>query len=359
LIISPENLIQLVDISFSSEPQRNLYKNYILGLVQRGLPPILSLQHLSDEVGVSKSTLVKMCFSAHSFYRTFSIPKRSGGMRRIDAPLPSLAKVQTWLSENLISALPINSTVVCAYKKECSIKDHVTRHVSKPYLLKLDIDSFFPSISTHRVAYLLANCGYHGALAMALAHLLTLNGSLPQGAPSSPGICNAVMIDVDNRLLDFADLHGLVYSRYADDLAFSGNAIEARDICQIEGILETSGYRLNPRKTKLFFPGMHGRLLTGLVINGNTVRVPRSTRRAIRQAVYYMERYFLSDLGIGDSCQSFGAPSRSYAHFDPIGIERVIGQLLFWKWIEPNCQYVSQALEKLRICQQRLLEVAG
>ncbi len=355
MIVSPESLIQLVDISFSRQHERNVYKNYILSLVQRGLPPILSLQHLSDEVGVSRSTLLKMCFSAHSFYRTFSIPKRSGGVRRIDAPLPSLAKVQTWLAEKLVSALPINNKVVCAYKKECSIKDHVTRHASRPYLLKLDIDSFFPSIKTHRVAYLLANNGYHGALAMALAHLLTLEGSLPQGAPSSPGICNAVMVDVDNRLLNFSDSRGLVYSRYADDLAFSGNIIETKDIFQIEEILEAGGYRLNPRKTKLFYPGMQGRLLTGLVINENTVRVPRSTRRAIRQTVYYLERYFLSDLGVGSS----RASSRSYANFDPIGIERVIGQLLFWKWIEPDCQYVLQALEKLRVCQKKLLEVAG
>lgn len=357
-MLSHEKLLQLVDSTFSRDKQRQLYRGYIEGLIQRDLPPLLSLQHLADEIEIPNGALAKMCFSTGSFYRTFYIPKRSGSLRRIDAPLPSLAKVQSWLTAHLISKLPIDSDAACAYEKDCSIKKHVSSHVSQPYLLKLDLAEFFPSISTQRIAYLLASNGYQGALATTIAHLLTLDGSLPQGAPSSPSMSNVVMREVDGLLRGFSLSRGLKYTRYADDLAFSGESVTDVDLRRIEAILESNGFRLNPRKTKLFRPNMNGRLLTGLVINGDVVRVPRSTRRKIKQTVYYLDRYFLSDLGVRKSPIENANNSLSrYAHLDPIGLDRAIGQLLFWKWIEPTCDYVPLALEKLRQCQRSVLEL--
>ena len=90
------------------------------------------------------------------------------------------------------------------------------------------------------------------------------------------------------------------------------------------------------------------------VLYEDTIRVPRSTRRKIRQTVHYLDRYFLSDIGLGSNPTD--NVTKDYGFLDPIGLERAVGQLLFWKWVEPDCVYVDLALIKLNNCQKRIEE---
>ena len=239
-----------------------------------------------------------MCFRTARFYRTFHIPKRSGGIRRIDVPAPSLAIVQRWLAGNVISKLPVDPDSAVAYQLGLSIKNHVYPHAGKPYLLKMDIAAFFPSISVFSVANLLKRHGYDHSLAMTMAHLLTLRGTVPQGAPSSPALSNAVFLLADTAIKEYCQKRNLTYTRYADDIAISGSEIDDEDILVFIAILKEHGFQSNEGKRRLFRPGSRGRLLTGLVINGNDIRVPKATRRKIRHSVHVLEKYLFSDLGL-------------------------------------------------------------
>lgn len=336
---SNKKLVDLINSSFSNAEERDFYNAYVDNIDNNSCPAILSFAHLSDLLEITPTILAKISYGAKKFYRNFQIPKRSGGLREISAPLPSLAEIQNWISQNIIKKLPIDKESTTAYEKNSSIKNHVVRHADQPYLLKLDIKGFFPSITIIKVIDMFLEVGYSIQVSYTLANLVTLEGSLPQGAPSSPFISNAIVKEMDNDLREYCDNFNLKYSRYADDLAFSGNNITVDIIEDVKKIINSHQFILNHGKERLYIPGMQGRFLTGLVINGSEVRVPKATRKRIKQSVYYIKKYIYSDLGIGL------IPTREKNYFiDPLCIERTIGQLNFWKWIEPECEYVNEAL---------------
>lgn len=177
------SLLDAVERTVRTKRGKSLYRAYILRLEASGVPVILTPGHLADVIGIDYSVLRSMAFGAALFYESFLIPKASGGYRQIDAPLPSLAAVQRFIQEQILSLLDV-SLSASAYTKGKSILDHVKPHAKSTSLLRVDIEHFFPSITTLRVKEIFGSLGYSRRLSNFLAHLLTLNGSLPQGAPS-------------------------------------------------------------------------------------------------------------------------------------------------------------------------------
>ena len=246
-------------------------------------------------------------------------------------------------------------TTAVAYQLGLSIKNHVYPHAGKPYLLKMDIAAFFPSISVFSVANLLKRHGYDHSIAMTMAHLLTLRGSVPQGAPSSPSLSNAIFLLADTAIKEYCQKRNLTYTRYADDLAISGSEIDDKDILFFIEILKREGFQSNESKRRLFRPGSNGRLLTGLVINGNDIRVPKATRRKIRHSIHVLEKYLFSDLGL-EEVVGCGIANGDVS-FDPLSMDRTLGQLRFWQWIEPDCKFASDAANRLKRLQSKIIDL--
>src|SRR5688572_5004633 len=236
-------------------------------------------------------------------YVTYGIKKRSGGVRIIHAPKRRLKKVLRILHQELVSKLPV-SRHAHGFIKERSVKTGAEEHVRKPVLLRLDLKDFFPSVTSARVRGFLIAMGYGYPVAAVLAVLMTealrqpveIDGEtffVPvgprmcvQGAPTSPGICNAILLRMDRRIAGIAKKHEFAYTRYADDMTFSGASEEAahRLRLAVERVIREEGFEVNSKKTRIMKRG--GRqLVTGVTVN-EVLGLSRKKRRRIRAMIH-------------------------------------------------------------------------
>lgn len=187
--------------------------NYAHPIFERNLPIIFDQQHLSYLVGYHLDYLKGAIYDTEAFYRYFTVNKRSGGVRQIAEPLPSLKEIQRWVLDNILYRCPINKFTK-GYVPNLSIRDNARFHRKQELVLKLDIKNFFPSIKSGRVFNFFKRLGYQNHVSQMLTNLCTLNGSLPQGAPTSPALSNLVISRLDKRLSHFAIQEKIRYTRY-------------------------------------------------------------------------------------------------------------------------------------------------
>jgi hypothetical protein len=240
-------------------------------------------------------------------YVCFRIPKRGGGERLIMAPKRRLKAIQRRLNALLVSRLPV-SEHAHGFRRGRSIRTGAEPHVGHRVLLQLDLADFFPTIHVGRVRGLLCALGYSFPIATALAVLMTEAERQPvevegvlyhvpvgprfcvQGAPTSPGLANALCLRLDRRLAGLARTHGFVYTRYADDLSFSGDDPSRlrRLRSLVARIVSEEGFRLNPRKTRVARAGRAQRV-TGVTVN-QVVGLSRRERRRLRAELHRLTR---------------------------------------------------------------------
>ncbi|NTW80058.1 MAG: RNA-directed DNA polymerase [Geobacteraceae bacterium] len=266
--------------------------SYAFGLYERGLPVIYDQAHLSYLVGYDVKFILKASNSNGPFYRTYEIPKRNGGLRIIDEPLPTLKSIQRWILDEILSQVEI-SEHAHAFAKNCSIVKNARPHLASKKILSLDIENFFGTIDFPRVYSLFTRLGYNSVVATTLSHLVTIRGVLPQGAPTSPAISNIVTLKMDRRFSGYAKKLKLEYTRYADDITFSGEFTSGTVISFARRVVEEEGFKLNEAKTRSM--GRHqAQEITGIITNVK-LQVPRQTRRKLRQIAYHISTYGLDD----------------------------------------------------------------
>ena len=200
---------------------------YIKAVVEKDLPVILGLNHLSSMMQLDTDTLKRMIVSSHSFYHSFTIPKRKGGTRQIDAPYPSMIRAQQWIYHEILSKVTISPSAT-GFIPHHSIKDNASAHLNQRSLLLLDVKDFFPSIKWHKVYAVFSHLGYPKIISQYLASLCCLNGHAPQGAVTSPALSNVIARRLDARITGLAKKYQVIYTRYADDMTFSGECISKR-----------------------------------------------------------------------------------------------------------------------------------
>jgi hypothetical protein len=248
-------------------------------------------------------------FSQHRYreriahYITFAVPKRSGGERLIYAPKRRLKAVLRGLDSLLVCKLP-KSEHAHGFVKGRSIASNAAPHVGKAVVLHFDIKDCFPTIHFGRVRGLLIALGYSYPVAAVLAVLMTEAPRQPvaaegkiyhvptgprvcvQGAPTSPGLCNAILLRLDHRLAGLARKHGFAYSRYADDLTFSGSDLAkiAKLLKLIPAIVAAEGFAVNAAKTRIMRAGRR-QAVTGVVVN-KAMGLSRQERRRLRAALH-------------------------------------------------------------------------
>jgi RNA-directed DNA polymerase len=248
-------------------------------------------------------------FSTHSakdrltHYVTFAIPKRTGGERLIMAPKARLKALQRRLNALLVSKLPV-SEYAHGFRTGHSVRSNAEPHVGKSVILRLDIKDFFPSIHFERVRGLLISLGYGFPVAATLAALMTeaprqpvLVGdavffppagprACPQGAPTSPGLSNALLVKMDRRLAGLARRRGFVYTRYADDLTFSGQDIAGAHALRLSAarVVKEEGFAINQHKTRVMRSGS-SQTVAGVGVN-DVLGLSRQVRRRLRAAIH-------------------------------------------------------------------------
>lgn len=228
-----------------------------------------------------------------SSYIDFSIPKRNGKLRSISAPNHELKAIQNCL--NLILQEKYHPTsAAMGFVHGRSVADNARVHQGQNYVYNIDIKDFFPSISKGRVFAVLQNAPYSfdKYTASIVADLSCHKGVLPQGAPTSPILTNIICERLDWRLSKLARGFNLKYSRYADDITFSGMEnmfhSDGAFLERLQHYVEKEGFRINPEKTRL--NTIAGRQeVTGLTVNEKP-NVSKQYVKNLRTMIYNWEK---------------------------------------------------------------------
>lgn len=231
----------------------------------------------------------------HPQYETFQIPKKRGGNRLIQTPESQLMYIQSRLNfylqnyYHLVCPEGVHGFVINPNKKEkiCNIVENAKIHVQQKYVLNVDLKDFFSSIQAYRVKELFLSdyFRYTEHIATALALLVTYDGKLPIGAPTSPVISNFICLELDEALSAYCIKNEIRYSRYADDLTFSSNqSISKAQFTDLVAIIEKNQFELNVKKTRLKSINRK-QTVTGLVVN-EKVNVDRKIIKMVRAMLH-------------------------------------------------------------------------
>lgn len=255
--------------------------------------------HLAAETGLGPRDLDRIIETAPRRYKVYRIPKRSGaGEREIAQPARELKMLQRIIVGHLLAALPVHSAAK-AYRPGTSIADNARAHSGKLPILKMDFADFFPSI---RAADWELFCLAHSLLSAEDLyissrllfrqakgeHLLKLS----IGAPSSPAVSNILMFEFDTAIYAEAGRRGISYTRYADDLTFSGQrAGMLRDmtavVAQVSKRVPWPHLTVNKDKTT-FVTTKYRRVVTGLTLtNDGKISIGRDRKREISSKIHH------------------------------------------------------------------------
>jgi RNA-directed DNA polymerase len=287
-------------------------------LMQNQLPLIRSAMQLANDMNITLSELKWLTYHRNTatinHYQHFTIPKKSGGKREISAPKSKLRTAQSWIKENILDHLTIHEAAH-GFVTGKSTLDNAQHHIGKDAVVKFDLKDFFPSISFVRVRGLFESFGYSRAISTLFALIGTepprkeveFNGKmyyvaiderqLPQGACTSPTITNLLCRRLDEKLTRLASDKGFTYTRYADDLTFSGDGTALKEIgslmSNVRSIVRYEGFVVNEEKTRVLRTGRRQRV-TGIVVN-EKANLTRKDLRSFRALLHNVEKNGLEE----------------------------------------------------------------
>ncbi len=233
-------------------------------------------------LGLSPSLLEWFIDNPGRCYRVFCIPKARGGVRRLVSPRTFLKSTQRALLHCFLDDLKVHDAVH-SFRRGRSHVSNALAHERRRFVGGTDIENFFGSITSDMVADCLMANGFDSECSMKLARLCTRKGELPQGAPTSPALSNALLYPFDEAMAALCAKSDLRYTRYADDVTISGDnrsaVIAALDQAEVE-LRNRYGFRIN--RTKRHVAGRdRQQRVTGAVVN--TAAAPeRAVRRRVR-----------------------------------------------------------------------------
>lgn len=248
-------------------------------------------------------------------YHTFHIPKKDGTLREIAAPCSKLKEIQRQLSEKLLDAWQ-PTPYSYGFLRERNIVDNAREHLNQKWVLNIDLENFFPSITMRKIEHALISppCNMNPDTAGMIARIACNNGVLPQGSPSSPILSDIATSPLDHLLHKYACHFGCRYSRYADDITIStSQKFFPAEIAQISkgnvklgtlvvNAIAEQGFKINEAKVSLRNSSRHQEV-TGIVVNekANVRKQYVSQLRSIlyncrkegvySQALRYIRRY--------------------------------------------------------------------
>jgi hypothetical protein len=306
----------------------------LVSAVSSELPPLFSLRHLSHLTGVDYVVLRSVVERKYSNpYKIFRLNKgvkgqQSRGFRIICVPDASIMKVQRWIAKNILSCGKVHSASF-AYAENCKIIKAAKLHCGCRWMLKLDVRNFFESFSEIAAYRVFRSFGYQPLISFELSRICTRLGNqtkthshpkwtatknnytvinkytsrrmghFPQGAPTSPMLSNLAMNLFDSEVIGIAKKHGLVYSRYADDLCLSTadkefNREKAKTIINaIYKEMMKIGLAPNITKTQIIPAGAR-KIVLGLLVDGEVPKLSRAFRSKLRMHFYYLKH---ADIG--------------------------------------------------------------
>lgn len=267
---------------------------------------ILSLNLIIGEFNDKEKLNILYTISNNSekFYTTKYINKKDGTKRELLIPKPILKNIQKNILNNVLYGLSV-SKYACAYIPNKTIINNVSPHINKRIILKLDIKDFFPSITFENIYNALPSNILPKEIKVLLVKLMSYYDYLPQGAPTSPYISNLVLKNFDEYIGKYCEEKKISYTRYCDDLTFSGDFNIKKLKNKVQAYLEELGFNLNDKKTKVIKNNTR-QLVTGVIVN-KKANVTKEYKRKIRQEIYYIKKY-----GIENHCKFINENKTKY-----------------------------------------------
>lgn len=239
-------------------------------------------------------------------YKEFKIPKKNGYrvINYLDRDT-DLWKIQHRL---LTKFLKNQNFPVCVkgFLQGESYHSFLAEHIGSKFFLRIDISSFFPSVTDTQIKTELSkllSCNLSTdkeKILNLICDITTLNSSLPQGACTSPAMSNLVMARIDQRITKYCQIFEITYTRYADDLLFSSSCFNFREkpwfLKKIKHILSTQHLKLNYSKIKF---GQNELVLNGYIISNKGIRLSRNRLSDIRHVVSFAKHNYklIKELG--------------------------------------------------------------
>jgi RNA-directed DNA polymerase len=256
---------------------------------------------VSKESNVPRSLVESALRNAHSHVKLIKIKKRNGKTRHAFQPSSKLKIVQYWIIDKILDNIAIHECAT-AFTAGSSIKDNAKRHSLKKYIIKIDLENFFPSIQhedlfqhiknwcTQQTNPTLKNTS--DVFDLVKKACFFRQGKLPIGYPTSPAIANIVMIDFDKKieslLIEKYGAGEVIYTRYADDMIFSTN--QNGRCKEIENFVKeqiskniSPKIKINSKKTRYMSRNGGSAIVTGIQLRSNaTLTLPRVYKDKIR-----------------------------------------------------------------------------
>ena len=332
------------------------------------LKEIQTRNELADYIKVPRQKLSYILYvkGTENLYKSFEIPKKSGGVRHIHAPEEELKQIQSKLAKVLYEyALKIAKNngkkwnIAHAFVKGKGCFTNAKIHRNKRILVNVDLKDFFDSFHFGRVrGYFMKNRNYQLSeeVATVIAQIACYKGKLPQGAPTSPVITNLICGIFDIRILHLAKKYRLDYTRYADDLTFSTNdkkfqIYQEQFLEELTNEISKAGFSINQNKTRVQYRDSHQEV-TGIVVNKklNVIRKYYKDTRAMAYNLYKTGEYTIDGEKKGSIQQlegrfsyinqfdkynnKLGLEKHQFEYLN--GRERAYSQFLFYKYFFAN-----------------------
>lgn len=279
----------------------------------QNLPVLQSVTDVAKAMHITVAELRFLSFSRKnsktSHYKRFKVAKKSGGYRLISAPMPRLKKAQHYILEHILNKVTMHTKAHgCVLEK--SILSNAIPHVNKDVVINQDLKNFFPSITYKRIKGVFKSLGYSEQVAVIFALLcsepkildVSLLGEqyfsqhgtrfLPQGSPCSPAIANIICKKLDYRLDGLAKKYEFTYSRYVDDITFSGSKTQFSKIPALlkysSKIVRSESFTLHPEKLRVM--KRHQRQeVTGVIVNEKP-NINKASLKRFRALVFQIEK---------------------------------------------------------------------
>ena len=296
---------------------------YAENLIALDLPVIFDLYHLAALVGVEAPELAHiLTYLEEVYYKKAEIAKKSGGTRELLIPAMRVRLIQKWVLHNILYKIPV-SDYAMGFRKKRSIVTNANLHVGKPCVVNMDLKDFFPSITQQQVFRIFYYYGYTTEVSYMLSRLCTYEGRVPQGAPTSPCLSNIVCLKLDKRLSALAEKYQAIYTRYADDITFSGSQGLKEIVALVTDIVQDEGFAVNERKTRVQL-SYQRQEVTGINVSGGKITVDKEYKKRIFQEIYYCKKY-----GPTNHLMHIGCTKRFYK-------EHMYGKAYYVHMVEPE-----------------------
>ncbi|WP_430478708.1 reverse transcriptase family protein [Streptomyces sp. P11-1] len=251
--------------------------------------------------------------------------KKHGGVREVFKPRQPFDTVSKNLYRSFTRIFSYAAPDhVHGFVRERSTITNAGQHLAKKCVLRMDLEDFFPSISSATIRALLQEQGYEGKVADFAVSLVTIGGKLPIGLSTSPLLSNLAFLSTDHTLADYAQSEGLSFTRYVDDLTFSGDVTD-RHSADIAQILDEAGWSVNTRKT-VFMRRGGPQYVTGLYVGeSDGPRIPRKLKRKMRWI-----SHIISQVGYDTYMAEFGGREEEMRR------RRLLGWACYIAAVEPD-----------------------